>query len=46
MNLAVGGSNFVGITDPNQITAPFPAQMFVDYVRVYSGMPIRRRFNP
>lgn len=37
MNLAVGGSNFVGITDPNQITAPLPAQMIVDYVRVYSN---------
>jgi beta-glucanase (GH16 family) len=34
LNLAVGGS-FPGITDPNAITAPMPAQMFVDYVRVY-----------
>ncbi|HYG37600.1 MAG TPA: carbohydrate-binding protein [Cytophagales bacterium] len=37
LNLAVGGSNFVGITDPAQITAPMPAQMMVDYVRVYSN---------
>lgn len=37
LNLAVGGSNFVQITDPNQITAPMPAQMLVDYVRVYSN---------
>ncbi len=34
LNLAVGGS-FPGITDPNAITAPMPAQMFVDYIRVY-----------
>lgn len=34
LNLAVGGS-FPGITNPNNITAPFPAQMFVDYIRVY-----------
>ena len=37
MNLAVGGTNFVGITDPAQITAPLPAQMQIDYVRVYSN---------
>jgi beta-glucanase (GH16 family) len=37
MNLAVGGTNFVGITDPAQITAPMPAQMQVDYIRVYSN---------
>ena len=37
LNLAVGGGNFVGITDPAQITAPMPAQMLVDYVRVYSN---------
>ncbi|WP_010424645.1 T9SS type A sorting domain-containing protein [Anaerophaga thermohalophila] len=34
LNLAVGGS-FPGITDPNAITAPMPAKMYVDYVRVY-----------
>jgi beta-glucanase (GH16 family) len=34
LNLAVGGS-FTGITNPNNITAPLPAQMFVDYIRVY-----------
>lgn len=34
LNLAVGGS-FPGITNPNNITAPFPAKMFVDYIRVY-----------
>jgi beta-glucanase (GH16 family) len=37
LNLAVGGTNFVGITDPAQITAPMPAQMQVDYIRVYSN---------
>lgn len=35
LNLAVGGWNFVEITDPAQITAQFPAKMYVDYVRVY-----------
>lgn len=34
LNLAVGGS-FPGITNPSNITAPFPAQMFVDFIRVY-----------
>lgn len=37
LNLAVGGTNFVGITDPAQITAPMPAQVQVDYIRVYSN---------
>lgn len=37
LNLAVGGSNFVQITDPAQITAPMPAQMIIDYVRVYAN---------
>ena len=37
MNLAVGGWNFVEITDPALITAPFPAQMYVDWVRVYDN---------
>ncbi|MBN2486007.1 MAG: Ig-like domain-containing protein [Bacteroidales bacterium] len=35
LNLAVGGSNYVGITNPAQITAPFPAKMYVDYIRIY-----------
>lgn len=34
LNLAVGGS-FPGITNPDAITAPFPAQMMVDYIKVY-----------
>ena len=34
LNLAVGGS-FTGITNPANITAPLPAKMYVDYVRVY-----------
>ncbi|CAD5226173.1 unnamed protein product [Bursaphelenchus okinawaensis] len=34
INLAVGG-NFPAITDPNGITAPLPAQLLVDYIRVY-----------
>lgn len=33
-NLAVGGS-FPGITNPANITAPLPANMYVDYIRVY-----------
>lgn len=37
INLAVGGINFVEILDPAQITAPFPAEMLVDYVRVYDN---------
>lgn len=34
LNLAVGGS-FTGITNENLITAPMPAKMYVDYVKVY-----------
>lgn len=37
LNLAVGGWNFVEITDPAQITAPFPGKMYVDYVRLYAN---------
>jgi beta-glucanase (GH16 family) len=37
INLAVGGWNFVEITDPAAITAPFPAQMHVDYIRLYDN---------
>ncbi len=37
LNLAVGGSNFVEITDPNLITAPLPGKMYVDYVRLYKN---------
>ncbi len=37
LNLAVGGINFVNITDPAQITAPFPATMYVDWIRVYDN---------
>ena len=37
VNLAVGGINFVDITDPAQITAPFPARMYVDWVRLYDN---------
>lgn len=33
-NLAVGGP-FTGVTDPNNITAPIPANMYIDYVKVY-----------
>jgi beta-glucanase (GH16 family) len=33
LNMAVGG-NYTGITSASGITAPFPAQMKVDYVRV------------
>lgn len=37
LNLAVGGINFVDITDPNLITAPFPARVYVDWVRLYDN---------
>ena len=36
-NLAVGGWNFVEITDPALITAPFPGRMYIDYVRLYDN---------
>jgi uncharacterized protein YjdB/beta-glucanase (GH16 family) len=35
MNLSVGGKNYVNLTDPALITAPLPAKMYVDYVRIY-----------
>lgn len=34
MNMAVGG-NFTPAATPDQVTAPLPATMYVDYVRVY-----------
>ena len=34
MNMAVGG-NFTPAATPAQVTAPLPATMYVDYVRVY-----------
>ena len=37
LDLAVGGINFVQITDPAQITAPMPARMYVDWVRLYDN---------
>ena len=37
LNLAVGGFNFVELTDPAQITAAFPAKMYIDYVRLYEN---------
>ncbi len=36
-NIAVGGWNFVEITDPAQITAPFPGRMYIDYIRLYDN---------
>jgi beta-glucanase (GH16 family) len=35
MNMAVGGENFVHITDPGAITAPLPAKLYVDWIRLY-----------
>ena len=35
LNLAVGGKNYLNLTNPSQITAPLPAKMLVDYVRLY-----------
>jgi len=37
VNMSVGGYNFVQITDPNLITAPFPAKMYIDYIRLYDN---------
>ncbi|MDH0865387.1 glycoside hydrolase family 16 protein [Mitsuaria sp. GD03876] len=34
LNLAVGG-NFTDAANPSQVSAPLPATMYVDYVRVY-----------
>lgn len=36
LNLAVGGT-FTGITLAQNITAPFPAELLVDYVRLYDN---------
>ncbi len=36
LNLAVGG-NYTGITNQANITAPLPAKMYVDYVRLYQN---------
>ncbi len=37
LNLAVGGINFVDITNPALITAPFPACMYIDWIRIYDN---------
>lgn len=34
LNLAVGGV-YPGMMSPDEITAPFPAEMWVDYIRIY-----------
>ncbi|MGV3540397.1 MAG: Ig-like domain-containing protein [Rufibacter sp.] len=36
LNLAVGG-NYTGLNNPNDITAPFPAKMYVDYIKLYQN---------
>eukprot|EP00980_Cylindrotheca_fusiformis_P031452 scaffold26388_cov127-Cylindrotheca_fusiformis.AAC.1 len=36
LNLAVGGS-YTNLLLPNQITAPFPAQYEIDYIRIYKN---------
>ena len=36
LNMAVGGS-FTGQLTNDQITAPMPAEMMVDYVRIYDN---------
>lgn len=36
-NVAVGGWNFIQITDPALITATFPARMYIDYIRIYDN---------
>lgn len=34
MNMAVGG-NFTDASRPDQVSAPLPAKMYIDYIRVY-----------
>jgi beta-glucanase (GH16 family) len=36
LNLAVGGG-YTGISNPAEITAPFPAEYIIDYVRIYDN---------
>jgi beta-glucanase (GH16 family) len=38
LNIAVGSwpTGYTGISDPAGITAPFPARMYVDWIRLYS----------
>jgi beta-glucanase (GH16 family) len=36
LNLAVGGG-YTGISDPADITAPFPAEYVIDYIRIYDN---------
>jgi beta-glucanase (GH16 family) len=36
LNLAVGGT-YTGINNPGGITAPLPARMEIDYIRLYQG---------
>ncbi|MBC8206050.1 MAG: tandem-95 repeat protein [Kiritimatiellales bacterium] len=36
LNMAVGGS-YTGITSPGGITAPFPAEYKIDYIRLYDN---------
>ncbi|TQV65970.1 carbohydrate-binding protein [Exilibacterium tricleocarpae] len=44
LNLAVGG-NFTDASAGNQVTAPLPAKMYVDYVRVYQINGLGRVFT-
>ncbi|WP_190300407.1 family 16 glycosylhydrolase [Rufibacter hautae] len=36
LNLAVGG-NYPGINNPSGVTAPLPAKMYVDYIKLYQN---------
>ena len=36
-NIAIGGWNYVQITDPGAITATFPARMYIDWIRLSSN---------
>ena len=36
-NVAVGGWNFIEITDPWAITANFPQRMYIDYIRLFDN---------
>jgi beta-glucanase (GH16 family) len=37
LNIAIGGWNYVQINDPAGITAPFPAKMYIDWIRLYDN---------
>lgn len=44
INLAVGGS-LTQVLNPNNVTAPLPAKMYIDYVRIYQKDGVGRLNN-